>query len=65
MFMTPALDRGVAVKGVAEWQGHKNEANLILDTHIHVNRGHSKRIAELMSDEEPENVVEFARNGMA
>jgi integrase len=62
MFITRALERGVDVKVVAEWQGHKDGGKLILDTYSHVNRAHSKRMAELMTDEQLENVVAFATN---
>jgi integrase len=63
MFITRAIEKGVDVKVIAEWQGHKDGGKLILDTYSHVNRVHSQRMAELMTEEEPENVVEFARNG--
>jgi integrase len=62
MFITRALERGVDVKVVAEWQGHKDGGKLILDTYSHVNRAHSKRMADLMTDEQPKNVVAFAAN---
>jgi integrase len=65
MFITRAIEKGVDVKVIAEWQGHKDGGKLILDTYSHVNPVHSQRMAELMSDEEPENVVTFATNGTA
>jgi integrase len=57
MFITRAIERGVDVKVIAEWQGHRDGGKLILDTYSHVNRAHSKRMAALMADEEPNNVV--------
>jgi integrase len=57
MFVTRAIERGVDVKVIAEWQGHRDGGKLILDTYSHVNRAHSQRMAQLMSDSEPENVV--------
>jgi len=57
MFVTRAIERGVDVKVIAEWQGHKDGGKLILDTYSHVNRVHSDRMAQLMTDLEPENVV--------
>jgi integrase len=60
MFITRALERGVDVKVVAKWQGHKDGGKLILDTYSHVNRVHSQRMAELVTDKEPENVEAFA-----
>jgi integrase len=57
MFITCAIERGVDVKVIAEWQGHKDGGKLILDTYSHVNRAHSDRMAQLMTDGLPENVV--------
>jgi integrase len=58
MFITRAIERGVDVKVIAEWQGHKDGGKLILDTYSHVNRAHSRRMAQLMTDGLPaENVV--------
>jgi integrase len=61
MFITRAIERGIDVKTLAEWQGHKDGGKLILDTYSHVNRAHSNRMAQLMSDQEPENVVPLTR----
>jgi integrase len=63
MFITRAIEKSIDVKVVAEWQGHKDGGKLILDTYSHVNPIHSLRMAELMSDQEPANVVVFERNG--
>jgi len=61
MFITRAIERGVDVKVIAEWQGHKDGGKLILDTYSHVNRAHSQRMAQLMTDSlAPENLVPFA-----
>ena len=58
MFITRAIERGVDVKVIAEWQGHKDGGKLILDTYSHVNRAHSHRMAQLMTDRFPaENVI--------
>ncbi len=57
MFVTRAIERGIDVKVIAEWQGHKDGGKLILDTYSHVNRAHSHRMAQLMTDGLPENVV--------
>jgi integrase len=65
MFITRAIERGVDVKVIAEWQGHRDGGKLILDTYSHVRPEHSQRMAQLMSFEEPENAVEFARTGTA
>jgi len=50
LFITRAIEKGVDVKVIAEWQGHKDGGKLILDTYSHVNRVHSDRMAKLMDD---------------
>jgi integrase len=57
MFITRAIERGVDVKVIAQWQGHKDGGKLILETYSHVNPVHSKRMAALMTTEQPENVI--------
>jgi integrase len=57
MFITRAIERGVDVKVIAEWQGHRDGGKLILDTYSHVNRAHSQRMAQLMTTQEPDTVV--------
>jgi integrase len=57
MFITRAIERGVDVKVIAQWQGHRDGGKLILDTYSHVNPAHSKRMAQLMSDAEAENII--------
>lgn len=49
MFITDAIERGVDVKVLAEWQGHRDGGALILKTYSHVRREHSKRMAALMT----------------
>jgi integrase len=57
MFITRAIELGVDVKVIAEWQGHSDGGKLILDTYSHVNPVHSNRMAQLMTTERPGNVV--------
>jgi integrase len=57
MFITRAIERGVDVKVIAQWQGHKDGGKLILDTYSHVRPIHSQRMAALMTTEEPANVI--------
>ena len=38
MFITRAIERGVDVKVIAEWQGHRDGGKLILATYSHVSR---------------------------
>jgi Site-specific recombinase XerD len=65
MFITRAIERGVDVKVIAEWQGHRDGGKLILDTYSHVNRSHSQRMAQRMTDFEPENIVRMSKAGAA
>src|SRR5215471_19267067 len=65
MFVTRAIQNGVDVKVIAEWQGHKDGGKLILDTYSHVNRSHSQRMAKLMVDTLPENVVSIDKTEAA
>jgi integrase len=61
-FITRAIELGVDVKVIAEWQGHRDGGKLILDTYSHVNRAHSLRMARLMTEEEQaENIVRMDR----
>lgn len=57
MFITRAIERGVDVKVIAQWQGHRDGGKLILDTYSHVRPEHSERMAQLMTTEQPKNVV--------
>jgi integrase len=56
-FITSAIERGVDVKVVAQWQGHKDGGKLILDTYSHVRPVHSEQMAKLMTMEKPSNVI--------
>jgi integrase len=61
MFITRAIERGVDVKVISLWQCHADGGKLILDTYSHVNPVHSQRMAELMTEDEPPNVVSMRR----
>ncbi len=56
MFVVWAIENGVDVKVISEWQGHKDGGKLILDTYSHVNRSHSQAMAQKMVANEPDNV---------
>jgi integrase len=62
MFITRAIELGVDVKTIAEWQGHKDGGKLILDTYSHVNPVHSQRMARLLTESLPENIVPITAN---
>ena len=51
MFITRAIELGVDVKVIAEWQGHRDGGKLILQTYSHVRPEHSNRMAQLMTTE--------------
>jgi integrase len=65
MFITRAIEKGIDVKVIAEWQGHKDGGKLILQTYSHVNPVHSRRMAQLMTEALPENVVSIGANSPA
>jgi len=57
MFITRAIERGIDVKVISEWQGHQDGGKLIFQAYSHVRALHSERMARLMRDDEPANVV--------
>jgi hypothetical protein len=61
MHITRCIEKGVDVKVIAEWQGHRDGGKLILQTYSHVNPVHSNRMAQLMVEGEPDNVVPINR----
>jgi len=61
MFIVRAIELGVDVKVIAEWQGHRDGGKLILQTYSHVNRPHSERMAQLLTTEQPKNVVRMRK----
>jgi integrase len=64
MFITRAIERGVDVKVIAEWQGHRDGGRLILQTYSHVRPEHSNRMAALMTTEQPENIIQMESVGL-
>lgn len=60
MFITRAIEKGVDVKVIAEWQGHRDGGKLILQTYSHVNPIHSNRMAQLLTFDQPDNVIELS-----
>ena len=57
LFVTTAIERGVDVKVIAAWQGHRDGGKLILDTYSHVRPAHSESMAKLMTTDKPANVI--------
>jgi integrase len=58
-FITRALELGIDVKTIAEFQGHRDGGKLILDTYSHVRQPHAQRMAALLTEAQPENVVQM------
>lgn len=48
MFITRALQKGVDVKTIAKWQGHKDGGKLILSTYSHLINAHEEEMAKRM-----------------
>jgi integrase len=65
MFITRAIEKGVDVKVIAEWQGHKDGGKLILDVYSYIRPAHSQRMAQLMVDGTPSNVVPMPQQAFA
>jgi site-specific recombinase XerD len=57
MFIVRCLELGVDVKTVAEFQGHRDGGQLILSVYSFVRPIHAQRMAQLLTDEEPANVI--------
>jgi integrase len=47
-FITNAIERGVDVQTISQWQGHADGGKLILEIYGHVRAPHSERMARLM-----------------
>jgi len=52
MFITRAIQKGIDIKVIAEWQGHKDGGKLILGTYSHVFDSHSNRMALLLTHDQ-------------
>jgi len=57
MFITRCIEKGIDIKVISQWQGHKDGGKLILSTYSHVRPAHADRMAALLIDELPDNVV--------
>jgi integrase len=49
MFVTRAIEKGIDVKVIASWQGHRDGGMLILKTYSHIQQPHAQRMAQLMA----------------
>jgi integrase len=49
MFVTRAIEKGIDVKLIASWQGHRDGGLLILKTYSHIQQPHAERMAQLMA----------------
>jgi integrase len=60
MFIRRAIEFGVDVKTIAKWQAHKDGGKLILGRYASdATKKHEQQMAQLMTDGEPGNVVQF------
>jgi hypothetical protein len=59
MFITRCLEKGIDVQTIARWQGHRDGGKLILDTYGHVTAAHTDRMAQMLTEEAPANVVQI------
>ena len=50
MFITRALEKGIGVKVIAQWEGHTDGGKLIRDTSSDASPQHVKRMAQLMTE---------------
>jgi integrase len=57
MFITRCLEKGIDVKLIAQWQGHRDQGVLILQTYSYVRPEHEQRMATLLTTELPPNVM--------
>ena len=57
MFIARAIELGMDVKVIADWQRRRNGEMLILRTYSHVRPQHSQRMAQLMTFGRPPNVL--------
>ena len=49
MFITRAIEKGMDVKVIAQFQGHTDGGKLILSTYSHVRNTHAEDMAKLLS----------------
>ena len=65
MFIVRCIELGVDIKTIAEWQNHADGGKLILQTYSFVRQPHADRMAALLIDGEPRNVVPMPRHNIA
>lgn len=49
MFITRCIEKGIDVKVIAQWQGHRDGGKLILGTYSHVRNTHAEDMAKLLA----------------
>jgi Site-specific recombinase XerD len=62
-FITRAIELGVDIKVIAFWQNHADGGKLLLDTYSHVRPVHAQRMAALLTEETPANVIPLSEAG--
>ena len=59
-FIVRAIQKGISVPVIAQYQGHRDGGKLILSTYSHVDNAHAWKLAQLLTDEEPESMAAVA-----
>ena len=57
MFITRALELGIDAQTIASWQGHRDGGQLILKVYARVSEEHTRKMASLMTNPAPANVI--------
>jgi integrase len=57
LFITRALEKGIDVGVVADWQGHRDGGKLLLSTYRHARTAHGDAMAQRLTLEPPSNVI--------
>jgi integrase len=65
MHIVRCIELGVDIKTIAAWQGHADGGKLILQTYSFVRQPHADRMAALLIDSEPQNVISLPRPNIA
>ncbi|MDK3159491.1 hypothetical protein QPK87_23360 [Kamptonema cortianum] len=60
-FISRCLELGIDVQSVAGWQGHQDGGKLILSTYGNVGSHHRQRMAAMLTDETPDNIVSIEK----
>ena len=65
MFIVRCIELGIDIKTVSQWRAHCDGGKLILSTYSHVRPAHADRMATLLTDEQPSNVLTIPQQRIA